>query len=149
MREWAARERPDAITEGEKSLRALHETGFYNWYDWSVESWGTKWNSYSFHVLHDSPDHYEFKFDTAWSVPIPVFDKIAELFPSLEFSIDSFDEGWNFAWRGTITKGLLFCRELEATDELYEQVYGCAPERDGEFYTEIPEGSELNLNSGE
>ena len=42
----------------------------------------------------------EFTFDTAWSVPEPVWAELADLFPEIVFEIVFFDEGWNFAGGG-------------------------------------------------
>lgn len=50
-----------------------------NWYDWSIEHWGTKWNAYSFQ-WHGKADHcIAIQFDTAWSPPEPVLDKLVEM----------------------------------------------------------------------
>lgn len=47
-----------------------------NWYDWRVENWGTKWNGYDGRI---SDDGSTFTFDTAWSPPLPIIKKLAEL----------------------------------------------------------------------
>jgi len=38
-----------------------------NWYDWCVENWGTKWNSYDGNVTENG-----IGFNTAWSPPVGV-----------------------------------------------------------------------------
>lgn len=47
-----------------------------NWYDWSCDNWGTKWNA-----RWPEADYFNhtIMFDTAWSFPSPVIDKLAEL----------------------------------------------------------------------
>jgi len=52
-----------------------------NWYDWACEHWGTKWDICSSHDTDeiysaDDGETYVFKFDTAWSPPIPVYDEM-------------------------------------------------------------------------
>ena len=46
------------------------------WYDWRVENWGTKWDGYDGRI---SDDGSTFTFDTAWSPPLPIIKKLAEL----------------------------------------------------------------------
>jgi len=132
LRSWAEKEQPNAIQEGEKSIVANRETGFYNWYEWSVENWGTKWNSYSLRIEEDRGDGaLSFHFDTAWSFPIPFLKKLARMFPGLRFECTCFDEGWCFAGRGAFNGRPAF-RFVEPTDELYEAVYGYKPSREEE-----------------
>jgi hypothetical protein len=85
LRAWAEKEHPEAIEEGRKQIEAYNETGFYDWYDWSIENWGTKWNSYRFAVNYEVEGELSFCFDTAWSFPIPIFTKLAEMFPNICF----------------------------------------------------------------
>jgi hypothetical protein len=46
------------------------------WYNWRVENWGTKWNGYDGRITDDGST---FTFDTAWSPPLPIIKKLAEL----------------------------------------------------------------------
>lgn len=39
------------------------------WYDWRIDNWGTKWNTYDHEVLDESEDTYEVEFSTAWAPP--------------------------------------------------------------------------------
>jgi hypothetical protein len=64
-----------------KALQAVEECGHTDWYGWSVENWGTKWNSYDFCLVSQDPDKLVIRFDTAWSVPMPIFQKLLELHP--------------------------------------------------------------------
>lgn len=121
---------PEYRTEGEKRLRAISETGFPDWYDWACRHWNTKWNAYQLHIVRKSP--LEFIFDTAWDFPMPVFRKIAKEFPTLSFRCTCYDEGGNFAGHGFFNPQpdqaqFAIC---DATDELYERVYGRPPSVD-------------------
>ena len=114
---------------GRARLQALLETGFADWYSWSIANWGTKWGAYDFSVVDEAP--LTIKFDTAWSFPTPVFHALEREFPSLTFDIVCFDEGWNFAGVGSFGAASTFA-QVPATDELYERVYGRKPEHDDE-----------------
>jgi len=129
LQAWAARERPDALEHGRKSIQAYEQTGSYDWYDWRVENWGTKWSSYSFEFEYQAPGELRFRFDTAWDFPRPIFEQLAEMFPTLCFQCACFGEMSNFAGRGTFNGEPPF-EIMEATDELFEAVYGHKPEWD-------------------
>lgn len=45
-----------------------------NWYDWSIENWGTKWNSYDGYVQDEG-----ISFHTAWGPPAPIVGALAKL----------------------------------------------------------------------
>ena len=79
-----------------------------NWYDWNVRNWGTKWDVastdeeiYSETSLIDEgiDDNQKYflvyRFDTAWSPPIPVIEKLSKQYPSLKITLDYEEEtGW-------------------------------------------------------
>lgn len=121
---------PEFELKGSQRLRAILETGFASWYPWSIENWGTKWGAYDFELVSDEP--LVFKFETAWSFPMPVLNDLAKSFPSLKFHCVTYDEGGNFAGRGFFNPAhgdepFALC---DATDELYELAYGHKPEHD-------------------
>lgn len=66
---------PDNIYRGDLDKRARELYGSNNWYDWSVANWGTKWNAQCSSFNHKNT----LWFDTAWSCPIPVLNKLAEI----------------------------------------------------------------------
>ena len=121
---------PEYETAGRLRLQAILETGFAGWYSWNIANWGTKWNCYSFRPVSDDP--LEFLFETAWGFPEPVFAALAREFPALQFKCLTFDEGWNFGGQGYFNPpaGEQAWTRCEATDELYERVYGEKYERD-------------------
>jgi hypothetical protein len=120
---WLAKY-PEFRDHGQKRLRAFIETGFPDWYEWSIHHWGSKWNAY--HVRIATTEPLEFYFDTAWNFPLPVFAAIAARFPKLAFRCTCFDEGWNFAGDGFFNppSGQCGFSVCDATPELYEHVYG-------------------------
>lgn len=72
---------------GRQYLENIKNYGHQDWYSWSIQNWGTKWNAYN-----QSRDGNSIRFDTAWSTPEPIFRKLAELFPNSEFEVKFADE---------------------------------------------------------
>jgi len=64
------------------------EHGSDNWYDWRVNNWGTKWNSYSCELVEQEDDYVVYTFDTAWGPPTGVIEALREQCP--DFSISAF-----------------------------------------------------------
>jgi len=67
-----------------RKLRKLY--GADNWYDWSVQNWGTKWNSYHDEVEYDGEESLVYRFDTAWSPPEPVIVALRKKFEDLSIT---------------------------------------------------------------
>jgi hypothetical protein len=69
--------------------------GAVDWYQWSIEHWGTKWNAYDTAV---SEDERVVRFDTAWSHPWPVIEALSKKWPThvLEVAYADEDLGHNF-----------------------------------------------------
>ena len=83
-------------------VKNIETTGYTDWYYWSVNHWGTKWNAYN-----SSYDDYNFKvsdkdaidclpnflmFDTAWSSPIAFVEALSKKYSDLEFTLKYMDE---------------------------------------------------------
>ena len=49
-----------------------------NWYLWSAQNWGTKWNSVDSEISSESDNHIEYNFRTAWDAPRPIAKTICE-----------------------------------------------------------------------
>src|SRR5262245_27088056 len=72
---------PDPDNPG-KLLRAKpvpFPEGAIDWYEWSIEHWGTKWNAYE---TRTDEDDTIVEFETAWSHPFPVLDALSAAFPT-------------------------------------------------------------------
>lgn len=78
----------EEIEEGRKAIHNEKEYGCRDWYDWSCNNWGTKWNAYD----QFSSDFGKISFDTAWSTPFPVIQKLAQKYPELDFEVEFADE---------------------------------------------------------
>jgi hypothetical protein len=90
------------------------------WYDWRVANWGTKWEGYDGRF---NEDQSVFSFDTAWSPPLPIIKKLAEL------------TGETFILQ-YMELGMFFCGQ-----------YTASPEEDyDEYYADIKAAPEELLN---
>jgi hypothetical protein len=98
---------PEGVAKAKVGIQAFMETGSMDWYDWRCKHWGTKWNSDNLQVLSDKPGRYEFCFDTAWRFPVPIFEKLAQMFPDLNFAIETILDDNILTVHGTIREGKL------------------------------------------
>ncbi len=93
-------EDPNATAE-ERLAKKLTFSGA-DWYDWNVREWGTKWDASSVELetdlsaLDDGPNRsILYRFETAWSIPEPIFRAMVEQHPELDFDFYSEEEqGW-------------------------------------------------------
>lgn len=114
-----------AMEAGRQALRCIAETGSADWYEWSIRHWGTKWGAYECSVRSHEDGELVFSFDSAWSFPEPIFRRLIEMHPELLFSVVSYDEGDNFAMVGSASSACGYqIKQVDATPELYERVYG-------------------------
>lgn len=67
---------------------------------WAVDHWGTKWDAQQLVINTDEPGDFGFQFDTAWDFPLPVFQALADEFPTLVFSGSAIEDSEDFAYRG-------------------------------------------------
>jgi hypothetical protein len=67
-----------------------------DWHDQRLEKWGTKWVGYDLCIGESAMD-----FFTAWSPPLPIIRKLAELHKDLVFRLEYYELGMLF--RGEIT----------------------------------------------
>ena len=81
----------------EMSDRFKKEYGCDNWYDWANANWGTKWDTDCEELEIDSFGGVNYKFDTAWSPPEPIYHALRELFPKLEITWFYKEEGEQLA----------------------------------------------------
>jgi hypothetical protein len=94
---WVEERLPDGSAKPRKLTDAewaqVRATGFTSWYDWAYENWGTKWNACDVYLKkHKDQKALTYKFSTAWSPPMPVYEKMRKAFPSLTFYIKCRDE---------------------------------------------------------
>lgn len=66
---------PDYIFRGDLGIDEEKQYGKNNWFDWSIENWGTKWNAYDAKYI----DAKTIIFVTAWDMPLPIYMKLAQI----------------------------------------------------------------------
>jgi hypothetical protein len=80
---------PDTVFQGELSSEDEQKyPGDLNWYDWSINHWGTKWNAYETVIIDDD----KLSFQTAWSAPWPIFEEWSRQCPEEVMTIAFADE---------------------------------------------------------
>lgn len=77
---------------GEELYKVYLKYGCYNWYDWRVYNWGTKWNAYNTYIESCGDGSVELYFYTAWSGVHPILQKLVEMYPNLTFIYKYADE---------------------------------------------------------
>ena len=114
----------DLVELGMKYLRNAALYGSTSWYDWCIKNWGTKWNSYSYSTISDD----EIEFQTAWSAPTPVIEKLAEMYPNIEIEHYWADEdmgnnsGYRYYHKGSIDGG--YDEDEQSAYEHYVMCWG-------------------------
>ena len=63
-----------------------------DWYNWSVDNWGTKWNASEIAYIPGTNDTGSVHFQTAWAAPDPWLDALARKYPDADFTLDFADE---------------------------------------------------------
>jgi hypothetical protein len=69
--------------------------GLHEGYEWHMKHWGTKWPAEVVHI-DQSFSTVRIEFDTALGSPDPIIDRMAQLFPDLEFHLTYRQPSWPF-----------------------------------------------------
>lgn len=78
--------------------RLTERYGYASWYEFCVNEWGTKWDISGGTIQEEGPGYLIASFDTAWSPPIALIDKLeGHGFESVV--LDYFEPGMNFVGR--------------------------------------------------
>lgn len=76
--------------EEQAMLESFYATGFFSWYDWNTQNWGTKWNAIETDIDFQ---RQRIEFDTAWDWPRPVIQAMADTFNITFSGIAIFEDG--------------------------------------------------------
>ena len=122
-----------------------------DWYDWSVENWGTKWDIYHYgfnkhdiEILSLSATAEAFySFDTAWAPPEAFVEYASKLYPNLVFTLNYFEGGMMFAGSTTYRNGNVIDYDFREGDP--KQVIDLALNLELEDHDNLEEDFELNL----
>lgn len=77
-------------------LDRYYVAGFFDWYDWRIANWGTKWNAYEISTGDNDEAIYNIEFKTAWSMPYEVYIALSNMFPDITFEVEYADEDWGY-----------------------------------------------------
>lgn len=129
-------------------IQADTERPWLNWYEFQCNEWGTKWNAYEV-----SFEGNELWFQTAWSPPIPVLEKLVNKLPKgigIEYKCSE-EQGPLYCAEGYITDQSFDLNEFdEYSDEAYQMAndlwgeYWYKEEETGEWFTEDSPGAFLD-----
>lgn len=76
----------------EKAIKNIEKTGYAEWYTWSNEHWGTKWDACDSVLMDEAENELVYAFSTAWNAPFEVFKKLSKQYPNVEFEYRWQDE---------------------------------------------------------
>ena len=68
---------------GKAAWNNLRKYGASIWYSWRINNWGTKWNAYDCGMDSCEGDCAKVFFETAWSAPHPILEKLSETYPDI------------------------------------------------------------------
>lgn len=88
--------------EIERSNKLIEKYGSDNWYLWSCENWGTKWNGVTDEPYEEGNGYISFR--TAWEYPSAFIDSLSNKFPDEEFTVE-WEEEQGFGEVFTIKNG--------------------------------------------
>ena len=99
---------------------------YRDWHEFRLGEWGTKWNVEvdEDRVVEISDTEVAMGFDSAWSPPAQIIDKLISKFPKASFCLDYFEPGCCFA--GTYADGIdvNFSDEDEGYRSFAEEKFG-------------------------
>lgn len=116
----------DVLNYGKRALDNYLIYGYVDWYDWSRDHWGTKWNACDCYISDD-----EIEFNTAWSNVVELIVELSIQHPDYEFYYEYADEDTGCQVGYIRVKGGEFIESVaydNCSKEAYEQafrIWGC------------------------
>ena len=82
-------EHPDSWELGKQAYQNILQYGAPTWFEWCTENWGTKWPA----IQDETPVvGNELCFDTAWSFPHGIIQKLSSMYPEIVIVAEWADE---------------------------------------------------------
>lgn len=75
-----------------KSISLIRKFGFNDWYDWTWENWGTKWDAYNVKLIQPNIHTLEYYFTTAWNGPDKIKQRLESIFDNINMNWICADE---------------------------------------------------------
>lgn len=100
----------------------------WDWYNWHVENWGTKWDAYETIFINNVDTEAELNFQTAWSPPQAWLISAINKFPNVNFKLYWLDEdypnsGQILGSNGKITKNKYYGNDRDAAIEFVKEYF--------------------------
>lgn len=114
---------------GEKCYQNALKYGAINWYEWSVNNWGTKWNATDY-VLGDKG----VEFETAWDPALPAVVAMSKMHPNIRIAFLYSDEdignhvGYMLLTGGKVDYQGTFENQSRDAYKLAFDLWGCGDE---------------------
>ena len=100
--ELEGRSAPEKDEDYAKRMVELY--GSADWYHWSIDNWGTKWDTGECRVISNFNDPMlpgyttvKIEFNTAWAPPLPVYKELSKKFPNTNIYACYDEPGVDFA----------------------------------------------------
>ena len=78
----------------------VEKYGHSDWYSWSIENWGCKWNCSALNVVREDDETISFSFDSPWAPPTSLYQRIANgEFGEFNVTASYLEEGMGFVGR--------------------------------------------------
>ncbi len=128
---------------GKTAWNNIQNYGAPTWYEWSINNWGTKWNAYGYDENADYSGNENLWFQTAWSAPHPILQKLSEMYSDITFEHEWADEDLG------ANCGRKNYRNGECTEEYYPESQKEAIEFACRIWDYDPAEFDLMLNKAE
>ena len=116
---------PDFVMKGNLSSEDMRKyPGDLNWYDWSCNHWGTKWNACDEISIMNEGTYAYVEFETAWDAPIPIYEAMKEQFPDLNILAEFADEDIGYNAGRWVNGKLTLIEDEWFSCEVWGQDYG-------------------------
>ena len=122
----------------------IDKYGVDNWYEWSVQYWGTKWNVNSDMIVKKKYTSIKYIFNTALTPPIPWIMKLIDKYPNFNINLEYEEPMMNFGGKIQFNNGKIFVVEYELSKYIWEN---CNKEYLYEMINRYLFNSYVDLNS--
>lgn len=115
---------PEVERAGRLAFDVATATGYVDRDSWRIAHWGTPYPSSNLRVL--SQDPFQFRVDSYHQFPRRIFEKLAELFPSLSFDCACHERRDEFSGEGWFNPppGMPAFALCDCDPRIYERVHG-------------------------
>lgn len=115
---------------GEAIAKNLIKYGYTDWYEWSCDKWGTKWNASHTRTGKIIGEWHSYvQFDTAWNEARPIIEELSRRYPDSAFGVkyaeETMDYGGTFDIRnGEITNDVVYDRSDAELKSIHRDLFG-------------------------